>query len=92
MDVDFPGPQWEGLHWPAVFVLGIGKRSRKWRTTLGMVAILGALAGVVSACGQLAEVQYDAGSPGTTAGNYTITVTGSSGTITQSGTVTLTVQ
>ena len=30
--------------------------------------------------------------PGTTAGTYTITVIGTSGTITESGTVTLTVQ
>jgi trimeric autotransporter adhesin len=32
------------------------------------------------------------GNPGTTAGNYTITVTGISGAITEEGTVSLTVQ
>jgi hypothetical protein len=89
----FPWSPVGGVALACVFVLGIGKRSRKWRTTLGMVAILGALAGVVSACGATSGgCNTTAGSPGTTAGNYTITVTGSSGTITQSGTVTLTVQ
>jgi hypothetical protein len=55
-----------------------------------MLALLIALTGGVLACG-------GGGSggtiyPGTTAGNYTITVTGTSGTKTATGTISLTVQ
>jgi hypothetical protein len=83
-----------GVALACVFLFGIGTRNRNWRTTLGMVAILGALAGAMSACGGNSGrgCSTPAGSPGTTAGNYTITITGASGTITQSATVTVTVQ
>jgi hypothetical protein len=55
-----------------------------------MLALLVALASGVLACGGGGGgiTIY----PGTTAGNYTITVTGTSGTTTATGTISLTVQ
>jgi len=62
-------------------------------TMLGMMALLGALTGGVLACGGGGSAPCTpVVKPGTTAGTYTITVTGTSGTLTPTGTVTLTVQ
>jgi hypothetical protein len=55
---------------------------------LGMLALLIALAGGVLACGGGGGTS----TPGTTAGIYTITVTGTSGMITAANTISLTVQ
>src|SRR5208337_2439293 len=64
---------------------------RRWRATLAMVALLVALACGVLACGGGTSI-CNSINPGTTAGTYTITVTGTSGSTTATGTVTLTVQ
>jgi hypothetical protein len=54
-----------------------------------MLALLVALAGGVLACGGSGGGTIY---PGTMPGNYTITVTGTSGTATATGTISLTVQ
>ena len=80
---------------PAVLLFGIPARRRRWLSLLGMAVLLVALTGGVLACGGgggggggCTPVAY----PGTTAGAYAITVTGTSGATTATGTVTLTVQ
>jgi hypothetical protein len=65
-------------------------RRRSWRRVPAMLALLAALA-----CGMLACGGGSSGRncpPATTAGNYTVTVTGTSGTIVATGTVALTVE
>ena len=59
------------------------------RTMLGMVALLAAISGVVLGCGGGGG---GGGNQGTAPGSYTITVTGTSGAYTETGTVALTVQ
>ena len=72
-------------------------RRRSW-TMLGMLALMVVLSSGVLACGGSLGSGGSGGSgggggaSGTTAGTYTITVTGTSGTLSQTGTVTLTVQ
>ena len=65
-------------------------RRRSWRALLGMLALLAVLVGGVAACnggggGGATTI------PGTSPGNYTITVTGTSGSTTATGTVMVTV-
>lgn len=72
-------------------------RRRKFRTMLGVPILLVALTGGVLGCsgggGSLTGPGGGGhGNPGTTAGNYTVTVTGVSGATTATGTLTLTVQ
>ena len=77
---------------------GIPARRRSWQTMLGMLMLLITLAGSVFACGGGGGSTGGGGggggmsNPGTTAGTYTVTVTGTSGATTATGTVTLTVQ
>jgi hypothetical protein len=68
---------------------GIPARHRRWRSMLGMFTLLTFLAVGLVSCG--GKSSSNSGSPGTTTGNYTITVTGASGSITQTTTITLTV-
>jgi hypothetical protein len=72
-------------------------RGRNWRITLGMGMLFAALAGGLFACGGGSGGGGGGGGGGTsnlgtTAGTYTITLTGTSGSTTETGTVTLTVQ
>lgn len=67
-------------------LIGISKRRRRWRTMLGLCLFLVSLAGGVVSCGQKAS------GGGTTAGVYTVTVTGTSQSITAQSTVTIQVQ
>jgi hypothetical protein len=78
----------------ACLLLGIPARRRSWRSMVGLIAVLLVFAGGAIACGSPAEKACPAivGPPATTAGTYTITVTGTSGALTETGTVTLTVQ
>lgn len=85
-----PGAPWYargGAALACILLLGIAARRRNWRSVLGMLALFVALAGSVLSCtsGQKSPAA-------TTAGNYTITVTGTSGAITATGTLNLTVQ
>ena len=87
-----PGTPWyaaSGATLACILLIGIPARRRSWRTILGMLALLVAFAGGVLACGGGGSGTIY---PGTTPGNYTITVTGTSGTATATGTISLTVQ
>jgi len=55
---------------------------------LSLLVVLSIVAGGMAACGGSKKATV----PGTTAGNYIVTVTGTSGSITETGTATLTVQ
>ena len=71
---------------------GIPARRRRWRTILGMFVLLALLAGGLASCGGKSNGGGGGGgNSGTTTGTYTITVTGTSGSIVQTTTVTLTV-
>jgi subtilase family serine protease len=65
---------------------------RRWRTTLGMIALLVAFLGGAVSCGGGGGGGGGGGNSGTTAGTYIITVTGASGTTSATGTVNLNVQ
>ena len=87
-----PGTPWylaSGATLACILLIGIPARRRSWRTILGMLALLVVLAGGVLACGGSGGGTIY---PGTMPGNYTITVTGTSGTATATGTISLTVQ
>ena len=92
-----PGEPWyaSGAAICCVLLFWSGARRRNWRTLLGMVALLVSLTGGVIACGSGGSNGGNGGGggdSGTTAGAYTITVTGTSGTTKETSTVTLTVQ
>jgi len=100
-----PGAKRRGVPWYAaggatlacLLFFGIPARRRSWRAMLGMLALLVVLAGGAAACGGGGNNGGGGGgggggNSGTTPGAYTITVTGTSGTITETGTVALTVQ
>lgn len=76
-----------------IFLFGIPSRRRKGRAILEMLVLVAVFTGGVLACGGGSSAACTpTTTPGTTAGNYTITVTGTSGALTETGTVTLTVQ
>ena len=79
-----------------LLLFGLPARRRSWRTILGMFMLLAALTASVMACGGGGIARGGGGGggsiAGTTAGNYTITLTGTSGTTTKTGSLTLTVQ
>jgi hypothetical protein len=78
-----------------LLLFGIPARRRGWRTMIGMFVLHAALVGGMTACGGGGggtKVCSAIAVAGTTPGSYTITVTGTSGTTTSAGTVTLTVQ
>ncbi len=78
-----------------ILLFGIPARRRRWRAMLGMLMFLAALSTALVACGGGSSGTRGGGgtsNPGTTAGNYTVTVTGTSGATTATSTVTLTVQ
>jgi hypothetical protein len=75
-----------------VFLFGIAPKRRKWRTMLGAQLLLIAFACGMVACGGSKSLACASTiTPGTTAGSYTITVTGTSGATTATGTIALTV-
>jgi hypothetical protein len=93
-------PKRHGVPWYAaggatlacLLLFGLPARRRRWQTILGMLALFVALSGGLLACGGGGSGGVGTSNPGTTAGSYTITVTGTSGAITETGTATLTVQ
>jgi len=64
---------------------------RRCPRLLGMIALSVLLAGGLSACGNKVGSAGTTG-PGTTPGNYTVTITGTSGTTKETGSIALTVQ
>jgi hypothetical protein len=95
-----PGSPWYiagGATLACLLFFGISARRRSWRTMLGMVVLLALCAVGVSSCGGGGGAGGGGGGggtgdPGTTPGAYTITVTGTSGSTTATGTVALTVE
>jgi hypothetical protein len=77
-----------------VLLFGIPARRRRWQTVLGMLALLVTITGGVLACGSGSGSGGGGGTgnPGTTAGSYTVTIAGTSGTTATTGTITLNVQ
>jgi len=90
------------LLWPAtgnsalacILLVGVRSRLRRWRSILGMLILLFAIVGGALGCGGggTSSGGGGGGNSGTTPGTYTITVTGVSGSVTQTGTASLTVQ
>lgn len=85
------GKGWLGAGSGAVLAVliffGIPARRRSWRSMLGIIVAM-AVIGAMSSCGGGSSGGGGGGgtgpnNPGTTAGNYTVTVTGTSGSITQ---------
>jgi hypothetical protein len=89
----FPWTATGGATLACVLLFGIRARRRRWLSMLGMFALLVLLAGAITSCGGSGGSSGGGnnGNPGTTTGNYTINVTGTAGSITQTTTVTLTV-
>jgi ABC-type glycerol-3-phosphate transport system substrate-binding protein len=75
-----------------LLLFGIPAKRRSWRTMVSALAMLAILAGGMAACGGAGSTPAGGGNPGTTPGAYTVTVTGSSGVTTETGTVTVNVQ
>ena len=77
-----------------LFLFVIPKRVRTWRSMLSLVLSFMALAGGVVACGgdRGGVACPNVVTSGTTAGTYIITVTATSGAITETGTVSVTVR
>lgn len=76
-----------------LILIGIPARRRRWQSLLGAALLCVFLALTATACGGGSSGQAcpALSQGGTTAGSYTITVTGTSGSTTQTSTVTLTV-
>jgi len=78
-----------------ILLVGIPVRRRRWSCRLGMLVLLFSVIGSSLGCGGGGNVGGGGGGGGgggTTPGTYTVTVTGTSGTLTQTGTVSLKVQ
>jgi hypothetical protein len=93
-----PGGHWRSygtIALAGILLLGIPARRRRWQTILGVMLLLMATAGSSLGCGGGGggySPPVGNSTPGTTAGSYTIAVTGSSGGVTSSGSITLNVQ
>jgi cyanate permease len=76
----------------ALFFLGVPRR-RRWHGWSLLVLLGTMIAGACIGCGNSGSVSNNPPSnPGTTAGNYNVTVTATSGTVTSSVSIPLTVQ
>jgi subtilase family serine protease len=97
-----PGVPWyaaPGATLACLLLIGIPARRRSWRSILAMLMFLIALTAGVAACGGGGSGSSSSGGGGggggivgTSAGVYTITVTGTSGSTIETGTFTLIVQ
>jgi len=89
---EFPWPIPGGATLAVVLLMAVPRR-RCWNRWLVLVLLLADIVAGLSACGShTSKSTCTAYLPPTTAGTYTITVTGTSGSIMQTTTVTLTVQ
>jgi hypothetical protein len=75
-----------------MFFVCIGSRRRRWVGILGMSLLWTLAAGGILACGSEASSGGGIANPGTTAGSYIVTITGTSGSETSVGTITITVR
>ena len=75
----------------ALVIFCIPFRRRNWQSILGLL-LLATIAAVASGCGGVSKTTGPTGNSGTTAGAYTITITGSSGSVQSTTKVSLTVQ
>jgi hypothetical protein len=76
-----------------VLLFGIPARKRHWSAKICLLVALALLSGAVLACsGGGGNTGGGGGIPGTTPGGYTATVTATSGSVTASNTITITVQ
>jgi hypothetical protein len=73
-----------------LLLFGIPMRNRSRRSILGAILLL-TIGCIVASCGGGGGNKGGGGNPGTSAGSYTVTVTGTSGTTTETTAVTLTV-
>jgi hypothetical protein len=82
-----------GASLACLLLLGIPARRRRIQTMLGMLLLLAFLVSAVVSCGGSGSKNGGGGggNPGTTTGSYTITVTGTAGSITETTVVNLTV-
>jgi hypothetical protein len=91
-----PGMPWYatgGTTLAGLLLFGSPFRRRRLRTVCKFVALLVVLMGGMVACSSNGNSgSGGSGNPGTTAGTYTISVTGTSGSITETETISLTVQ
>jgi trimeric autotransporter adhesin len=95
-----PGVPWYisgGAALACFLLFGVPARRRTWQTMLGALMLFVTLAGGAIACGGSSGNSGGGGgggtsNSGTTAGTYTVTVTGTSGVTTAAGTVSLTVK
>jgi subtilase family serine protease len=91
-----PGAVWYavgGTSLALVLMTGVPARKRRWRAMLGMFVLLLAIGGSMAGCGAGSKSTMGGPTfPGTTPGTYTVTVTGISGSTTETGTVTVIVQ
>jgi hypothetical protein len=91
--------QMKKMFWPSaggtalalLFFFGVPRRRRNWLAMIGLLVLFASFGAM--GCGGSGGNTGGGGTPGTTAGQYTITVTGTSGSTTATvGTITLTVQ
>jgi hypothetical protein len=75
-----------------VFLFLLPARRRRWQSMLGSLLLLAATCCGVLACGGGSSIAACTAVAGTTPGNYTITVTGISGAITETSPISLTVK
>ena len=95
--VDPPGPwmRWSTAAAPVlacVVLWFVPLRRRLWRNMMMFAGLAILIVGGVAACGGSGGGGGGGGNPGTTSGQYTITITGTSGATTVTNTITLTVQ
>lgn len=75
-----------------VLLFGVPARRRNWAVRICLLAALALLSGTVFACGGGSDNTGGGGNPGTTPGGYTATITATSGSITATNTITITIQ
>lgn len=85
--------RWEasaGIALACLLIFCIPARGRRWPSTFAIAVLLAGVAGGILACGGTSSSNKS--SPGTTAGDYTVTVTGTSGMTVASGKITVTIK
>lgn len=87
-----PGSRWlarSGAVLACCLIFGLSTKRGRWRSMFWLSALLVILLGSVQACGGIGAGGQS--SPGTTVGDYTVTVTGTSGALQQTTIFTITV-